>query len=171
MPFTPFHLGPGAAMKAVGGRHFSFMVFGGAQVLIDLEPLVRIFVGTGILHGPTHSLPGALVVGAVAALTGKPVSEYVLRLLRIAHQPISWLASCTGAFLGTFSHVALDAILHVDMQPWWPLSNTNELLGLVSPRALHLGCLLLAVLGGAVAAWRLFRQGRDNPAASNAAID
>lgn len=22
MPFTPFHLGPGAAFKAVGGKHF-----------------------------------------------------------------------------------------------------------------------------------------------------
>lgn len=36
MPFTPIHLGPGAACKAIGGRHFSFMVFGGAQVLMDI---------------------------------------------------------------------------------------------------------------------------------------
>ena len=27
MPFTPFHLGPGAAFKAIGGKHFSFMVW------------------------------------------------------------------------------------------------------------------------------------------------
>ena len=39
MPFTPIHLGPGAALKAIGGRHFSFMVFGGSQVLMDIEPL------------------------------------------------------------------------------------------------------------------------------------
>ena len=101
-------------MKAIGGRHVSFMVFGGAQVLMDLEPLVRIYMGTAILHGPTHSVPGALLVGAVAALSGKPVSEFVLRKLSILHQPISWLASCTGAFLGTFSHVVLDAIMHSD---------------------------------------------------------
>jgi membrane-bound metal-dependent hydrolase YbcI (DUF457 family) len=160
MPFTPFHLGPGAAMKAVGGRHFSFMVFGGAQVLMDLEPLVRIYAGTAILHGPTHSLPGALLIGALAAVSGKPVSEFVLRRLGAPHRPISWLASCMGAFLGTSSHVALDAIMHDDTQPWWPLSDANPLLGLLSLRALHLGCLLLAGLGGAVAAWRLFRQGK-----------
>ena len=42
MPFTPIHLGPGLAFKAIGGRHFSLMVFGGAQVLMDLEPLIGI---------------------------------------------------------------------------------------------------------------------------------
>ena len=41
MPFTPIHLGPGAACKAIGGRHFRFMVFGGAQVLMDIEPLLQ----------------------------------------------------------------------------------------------------------------------------------
>ena len=42
MPFTPFHLGPGAAFKAIGDKHFSFMVFGCAQVPMDIEPLVAI---------------------------------------------------------------------------------------------------------------------------------
>ena len=42
MPFAPLHLGPGAAFKAIGGKHFSFMVFGGAQVLMDIEPLIGI---------------------------------------------------------------------------------------------------------------------------------
>ena len=51
MPFTPFHLGPGGVLKAVGGRHFSFMVFGGAQVLMDIEVLVRMDLGTPVLHG------------------------------------------------------------------------------------------------------------------------
>ena len=32
MPFTPVHLGPGLALKALGGRHFRLMVFAGAQV-------------------------------------------------------------------------------------------------------------------------------------------
>lgn len=147
-------------MKAIGGRHFSFMVFGGAQVLMDLEPLVRLIAGSSIVHGPTHSVPGALLIGAVAALTGKPVSEFVLRLLRIRHQPISWLASCMGAFLGTFSHVLLDAIMHGDTQPWWPLSSANPFLGLVSLRKLHLACLAGVALWLLVDTWRKFRQRR-----------
>lgn len=42
MPFTPFHLGPGALFKGAGDTRFSFMVFGGSQVLMDIEPLIRI---------------------------------------------------------------------------------------------------------------------------------
>ncbi|MDQ1922374.1 hypothetical protein [Massilia pseudoviolaceinigra] len=160
MAFTPFHLGPGAAMKAVGGRHFSFMVFGGAQVLMDIEPLVGLIQDADILHGPTHTLAGALLIGGVAALTGKPVSEFVLRLLNIPHQRISWLASCTGAFLGTLSHIVLDAIMHSDMHPWRPLSDANQLLDFVSLGTLHLACLVLAVVGGAVAAWRHHNENR-----------
>ena len=77
MPFTPFHLGPGAAFKTVGGKHFSFLVFGGAQVLMDIEPLVGIVRGWPILHGVTHNLLGALIIGLVAGAIGRPVGESV----------------------------------------------------------------------------------------------
>lgn len=79
MPFTPFHLGPGALFKAVAGDHFSFMVFGGSQILIDLEPAVRLMTGSAILHGFTHTLLGALLIGTLAGGIGKPVTERVLR--------------------------------------------------------------------------------------------
>jgi hypothetical protein len=48
MPFTPFHMGPGLAVKAVFGRYFSLMVFGFSQVAIDIEPLVRIIRGDAV---------------------------------------------------------------------------------------------------------------------------
>ena len=32
MPFTPFHLGPGALIEAIGGERFSFMIFGGSHM-------------------------------------------------------------------------------------------------------------------------------------------
>jgi hypothetical protein len=54
-PFTPFHLGPGLAFKSAGGDRFSFVVFGGAQVLIDVEPGVRLLLGHQYVHGPTHT--------------------------------------------------------------------------------------------------------------------
>ena len=37
MPFTPFHMGPGLAVKAVCGRYFSLVVFGFSQVAIDIN--------------------------------------------------------------------------------------------------------------------------------------
>lgn len=147
MPFTPFHLGPGAAFKAIGGRHFSFMVFGGAQVLMDIEPLVRILRGDPVLHGYTHTIAGAALIGIVAALIGKPISEYVLATLRIRHHPLTWTAAFSGALIGTFSHIALDAVMHGDMHPWWPIATGNALLGAMDVGRLHVVCAALGVLG------------------------
>lgn len=153
MPFTPFHLGPGAAFKAIGGRHFSFLVFGGSQVLMDIEPLVRILRNDAVLHGYTHTLAGALAIGGLAAVTGKPISEWVLR------KRMTWTAACAGAFIGTFSHIVFDAVMHADMRPWWPLANGNGLLHAIDIEQLHMACLALGLLGLAgIAARALFRR-------------
>ncbi len=164
MPFTPFHLGPGAAFKAIGGDRFSFMVFGGSQVLIDLEPGYRMLAGDAILHGPSHTLGGALLIAVIATVTGKPISEFVLRWLNAPRARISWLASTTGAFVGTFSHVVLDAIMHADMYPWRPFSDTNGLLGAMSLSGLHTLCVVLGVVGGLLVLARyVLQRGRDVP--------
>ena len=147
MPFTPIHLGPGLAFKAIGGRHFSFMVFGGSQVLMDIEPLIGILQNKPILHGPTHTLLGALIIGGIAAAIGKPISSFVLGLLRIRHEPFTWLAAISGAFVGTYSHVLLDGIMHSDMSPWWPFTPGNPLLGIISIGQLHNVCFLAGAVG------------------------
>ena len=160
MPITPLHLGPGAAFKAIGGRHFSFMVFGGAQVLMDLEPLIGLLRGSAVLHGYSHTLAGALVIGIVAALTGKPIGSFVLTRFRGAHFPIPWTAAISGAFIGPFSHIALDAVMHGDMRPWWPLSDANGLLFAVSIERLHLICLVLGAIGIVAIAGRALLRGK-----------
>ena len=157
MPFTPFHLGPGALFKAVGGRRFSFVVFGGAQVLMDLEPLVGMLRGSDVLHGYTHTLAGALAIGVLAGAIGRPVSLFVLRRAGIAHVPFSWGASFAGGLVGTLSHIALDALMHADQRPWWPLSDANPWLYSVPLSGIHVGCVVAGVLGGAVVGWRARR--------------
>lgn len=160
MPFTPIHLGPGALFKAMGGRHFSFMVFGGAQVMIDIEPLVGIIRGSVVLHGYSHTLLGALLIGLLAGAIGRPISSLVLGWLRIPHYPFTWTAAFAGGLVGTFSHVVLDAVMHPDMRPWWPLAEGNGLLALISTGELHLVCIAMGVVGGAVIALRARRDGR-----------
>ena len=150
MPFTPIHLGPGLAFKAIGGRRFSFMVFGGAQVLMDIEPLVGILRGWPVLHGYTHTVLGALAIGTVAGIIGRPISEFALKRLRITYPSFTWSASFAGAYVGTFSHVGLDAIMHADMAHFWPLLTGNPWLGAVSLDALHIACLAAGLLGLAV---------------------
>jgi hypothetical protein len=159
MPFTPIHLGPGLVFKAIGGRRFSFMVFGGAQVLMDIEPLIGILRGWPVLHGHTHTVAGALAIGTLAGSIGRPISEFALRLLRIAHPPFTWSAAFIGAYAGSFSHIALDAIMHADMVPFWPLLAGNPWLGAVSIETLHLACFVsgglgLALVGGQALARR-----------------
>ena len=157
MPFTPLHLGPGAAFKALLGRHFSFLVFGGAQVLMDLQPLAAMLGANIELHGQSHTLAGALLIGAVAFATGKPVSDFVLRRAGVAHRPLTWAATAAGAWIGTFSHVALDSIMHPDVVPGWPWFAGSPWLYALSYAELHALCVVLGAVGGGVVAWRLRR--------------
>jgi len=158
MPFTPFHMGPGLAVKAVGRRRFSLMVFGFSQVAIDVEPLVRIIRGDAVLHGFTHTYLGATFVALASVVIGRPICQALLRgwtleppsafLGWVTGTPrISWPTATGSALVGTYSHVALDSLLHADMRPLAPFSETNALLHAVSLGALHLGCVLSGLLG------------------------
>ena len=159
MPFTPFHFGPGALCKAGGGRHFSFLTSAGSQVLIDIEPLVRILRGDAVLHGPTHSLLGATALGLLAAAIGRMAAPWLLRMHGTDVAAIGWQVALISGLIGTWSHVGLDAIMHADMNPLWPFVQGNALLGLIPLDILHWLCVAAGVLGAAVIGWRLQRSG------------
>lgn len=160
MPFTPFHFGPGALVKAGGGQQFSFLIFAGSQILIDIEPLVRILRGDAVLHGPTHSLVGAAGIGLFAALIGRLAGPWMLRTLGLHVTSISWPVALASGIVGTWSHVGLDAIMHADMNPLWPFVPGNALLGAIPLEMLHWSCVAAGVAGGAMIGWRM-RPGRD----------
>ncbi|WP_150049443.1 hypothetical protein [Methylomonas rhizoryzae] len=122
MPFTPFQIGPGAAIKALTGRYFSLTVFGIYQVIIDLEPLIRILSHDDILHRFTHTYIGAFAIGLFTLFIGTIVCQWLLstwnacsnfkylKWLQVKSS-LTWFSASTGAFIGTFSHVALDSII------------------------------------------------------------
>ncbi|MCA9016310.1 MAG: metal-dependent hydrolase [Gammaproteobacteria bacterium] len=150
MPFTPFHMGPGLLIKSVLQGSFSLMVFGWTQVVMDLQPLIVMITGEGHLHGFTHTFPGAALIALVSALTGKYLSEYGLRILGVAplaRLTIRWWVAIVSAFIGSFSHVVLDAVMHGDVQPFYPASLQNPLLGNLSVEALHKLCLYSGLVG------------------------
>lgn len=154
MPFTPFHMGPGLLLKACLHGSFSLMVFGWAQIVMDIQPLVVLITGEGHLHGFSHTYLGATLLAVVAAISGKYLGAWGLRLIgRTEYLPIGWPVAVTSAFIGTYSHVALDSIMHADMAPLAPFGTHNALLGLISIEALHWVCVGSAVVGGA--AWLL----------------
>ncbi len=172
MPITPFHLGPGLAVKAIAEDRFSLMVFGFSQVLIDVEPAVGLFRGADVLHGFSHTYAGATLLAVVSVVIGRPVCEWVGGWVnRSGHFPtfgvVPWAehitspAAVTGAFVGTYSHVLLDGMMHHDMHALAPFSMRQPLLGLISVATLYLFCVLCGVAGGLVLRERLRYRSRS----------
>ena len=164
MPFTPFHMGAGLTAKAVLDGRISLISFGLAQVLMDLEPGVRMLTGKGDLHGWTHTVVGALCIGAITTL----IAPFLIRPIvkrwnqELQHYRQTWLtvpavsrkgSVATGALVGTLSHVVLDGVIHSDMKPLAPLSDLNPLLALLQHDTVYSLCAVAAAIGAA--AWLL----------------
>ncbi|HPF73413.1 MAG: DUF4184 family protein [Rhodanobacteraceae bacterium] len=161
MPFTPLHMGPGMAAKVVLGRHFSLVGFGVSQILIDLEPLIRMVRGDAVLHGPTHTYLGAIPIALLAMpltrwlypwlarLANFQLSAHRLAWLRVAPQA-GWAPIIAGCLIGTLSHVLLDSFMHSDMHPLAPFAEGNAMLFVISLSSLHVGCMVAGALGLAV---------------------
>ncbi len=158
MPVTPLHMGPGMAIKAIAGERFSLTMFGLAQVAIDLEPLIGIIRNAPELHGWTHTYLGATAIGALVLFLGRPLCIRIVRWwnAELRRNALDWLASkdgigwgaaAAGAFIGTWSHVALDSIMHLDMVPLRPFAEGNALLLATTVDTLYLACLVAGVLG------------------------
>jgi hypothetical protein len=119
VPFTPYHLGAGALAKSIAPRHFSFASFAVSNMLIDIEPLIRMLgiLDDTILHGPTHTFPGAVVIAALTLpailLWDRTAAALHLNGLRPPAIP-TWMI-LTSALIGTVSHVLLDSRMHADM--------------------------------------------------------
>lgn len=154
MPFTPVHMGIGILVKSLLHSAFSLMVFGWCQIVMDIQPLVAIVTGEGKLHGFSHTYVGALILGALAGFTGKYLSEFGLQLLGIPERgakiKIRWWVAFVSAYIGAFSHIVLDSVMHADMMPFFPLNNNNALLGIVSIEVLHKICLYAGLIGALV---------------------
>lgn len=169
MPFTPFHLGPGLASKAMLGSGFSLTLFGLAQVAMDIEPLIRLVRGDMMVHGWTHSYLGATLVAGVVLVLGRPLAQWWLRYLSRAGEgfalplpegekdSIPWTAACSGACIGCYSHVLLDSLMHGDMRPLLPWSADNPWLYDLSLETLHLFCLGSGLFGVGVL-WLRYRR-------------
>ncbi len=154
MPFTPVHMGPGILIKALLQGSFSLMVFGWAQIVMDIQPLIVIITGEGHLHGFSHTYIGATLLAIVAALSGKYLSELGLKILGISNNnkaiKITWVVVFISAFIGTYSHVVLDSIMHSDLEPFYPWLASNNLLGLLNIDQLHKFCLYSGLLGAGI---------------------
>ena len=158
MPFTPFHFGPGAVLKAAIPRQFSLALFCFTQCVTDLESGYHLVRGEYPVHRLFHTYAGATVVGLFCAVAGRPLCKAGLGVWRaIPRAPckaligdsgsISWSSAFLTSMIGTYSHVFLDSIMHSDLVPFSPFSVSNPFLHLMSVRSLHILCVTLGVVG------------------------
>ena len=158
MPFTPFHLGPGLALKGLARPVFSWCAFAASQVLIDCETLYYLLRQQYPVHRFFHSFLGATAAGLAAAglwlLIARVVTvalpDLMVSLTRSTspvRSEFSFPAVFLGGLVGGISHPFLDGIMHPDVRPFMPFSNNDPFLGLIGVGTLHVACLLAAVLG------------------------
>ena len=151
-------MGVALLVKPALNRRFSVITFGIAQVAMDVEPGIRMALGSDLLHGPTHTILGALVMASLVMLTAPGLCNGLLakwnkevihyKLPGLVHSgPVSKTAVVVGAFFGTLSHVFLDSLMHHDIHPLSPFSQANPFMGLISHDGVYQACTIAGILG------------------------
>ena len=159
-------MGAALLVKPAFNRRFSVIAFGVAQVAMDIEPGIRMALGTDVLHGATHTILGALIVAFLVMLIAPSICNYLMtkwnkevihyKMPGLAHAgAVSKTAIITGALFGTLSHVVLDGLMHNDIHPLSPFSQTNPFMGLITHDGIYQACTIAGVLG--IAAWLAFQ--------------
>lgn len=158
MPLTPFHLGPAFVLKAAIPSRFSLLAFVFTQVLMDFEPLYYMLTDASPIHRSLHTYLGATAVVLVSCLTAKFICQIWLKVWNklVAPNPhsrlyieeiIPYRSVVVGSILGAYSHIVFDSIMHGDLKPLAPYSDSNALFNIVSLEVLHLSLIFLGTIG------------------------
>lgn len=161
MPITPFHFGPGAAIHAIAPKRVSFIAFCAANVLMDLEPLYYMRTEQFPLHRFFHTYIGAtLIVFLTVALfiAARAVANRVRLPNLFGWRELSTVSVTIGAAFGSFTHIVFDSIMHSDIRPFAPFSDSNLLLRTIPLDVLHWSCVLAGAFGIALMLLRKLRR-------------
>lgn len=115
MPLTPLHIGPALLLKQAAGQKFSLPAFLAAQMLLDLEPglkLLGLIKNRDDLHAWHTWTTGAGVV-VLATVVGVLVGAGRWGWWR-SPSPTAWISGLSAA-VGVVSHLLLDGLYHADV--------------------------------------------------------
>jgi hypothetical protein len=154
-------MGPGILIKSVLHGFFSLIIFGWAQILMDLQPLLVIITGKGNLHGFSHTYIGATLIALVSAFTGKWVYEIIMKFIKKdfteyqkklfdVPKKLTVGVCILSSLLGTYSHVILDSIMHADVEPLYPVNLENEFHLFISIESLYKICIYTGIIGSMI---------------------
>ncbi len=148
MPFTPLHAGPGLLLKGLCGKRLSLLSFLASQVVIDLEPLYYMMRHQWLVHRMTHTLLGAAVVaGLVVSMMALIRQMPRLQSMTTDDGECSLWGISVGALVGTWSHVLLDSIVHLDVRLFAPFNDALPFYGLLEWEQVNLLCIVSAAVG------------------------
>lgn len=143
MPLTPFHWNV-VLFGFLALSTFYIPALAISSVIMDLEPFYYLFISPspdGSVHGFFHTYFGVtiigLAVGFVLIKVRKKV-DWLMSLFKIKQESISTAGIYLSSILAAWSHVFLDSFMHADLKPFWPLTDYNPFLGLVSPSFIYL---------------------------------
>jgi len=145
MPFTPFHFGPHTCVALPLQRYIDVPIFVGANVAIDIEPLLVMMYGFDYpLHGYCHTFLFGSLVGLLLGLIAFPFRKPIGKAMSLLRLPYSTtlLRMAVSGVLGAWMHILFDMPPYQDIKPFYPLS-ANPLYGIVSTKAVYGTCALL----------------------------
>lgn len=125
IPFTPYHLGPSGLFGLLLLKWMDFPTLLIASVIIDIEPIIVLAFNLSYpLHGVFHSFFAAFLVALLLIFVMKFLRKYFTPIMEVfkLKQDITLRSISIAAFLGTFSHILLDAPLYEEMNPFFPIS-------------------------------------------------
>ena len=163
MPFTPFHWGISIFIQGILIFLDPLALFIGS-IIPDIEGITALFIfpGRGLpLHGPLHSFPGAFFLGLLTGISSWFCFRYFLPQvvakfqLNFSLPEYSLKCSLLSAFLGTFSHIILDAPIYNDMDIWYPLGVGNPLYEIVPSTLVYSSCIFGFIIGSIILIIRL----------------
>lgn len=149
MPFTPFHLGPALLLGRLFGLNLPVALV--ASILPDLEALYLLLsnIGDSLLRIPFSEVPK---VEALYNLLSNVGDHHGFFHSYLGATTISLAISLVwrkenvfaSALVGTYSHVFLDSIHHLDVEPFWPAA-TNPFLGMLGSSEVYAVSLLAGI--------------------------
>lgn len=154
MPLTPFHW----SALFFGLVLFDFFYLPAlvvSSVVMDIEPFYYLFLAPRpdfVLHGFFHTYLGVTLIGLLVGWVLVKLKKRIDKQFKRVHldQPeISDKKVLFSSLFAAYSHVLLDSLMHADLQPFWPLTDWNPFLGLVSIGTVYelTGFFLLVVTG------------------------
>ncbi len=122
MPITPLHFGVLAPFNHFFPGKVSVISFFLVNAWIDAPQIHAALTGIPLPeHGIQHSLVGAMIAAVLVAIPGMRSMKWVL-----------------GAYIAALSHVLLDSLVHVELEPFHPMEGNPLFIGAMEPVSLIL---------------------------------